>query len=118
MVDSGLNILNNMRKNKNAVTDGDLTFDVTPFEIERFKRHLNGLLERTSRLSASSSEQKSTDTLPEEDDNANDASEMQKTTPTEEVSNSEWVFDVAKNLDVLPRIQINPDADSNISTKD
>lgn len=114
MTAAGLNSLNYigpLRKNKNAATDQqDLTLDVTPFEFERFKRHLNGLLDRASRMI--DGEQKD-DTLPEEDDNAIDASEMPKAAPAEE---SDWIFDVKKNLDVLPRLQNNPDADSSSST--
>lgn len=115
MTAAGLNSLNYigpLRKNKNAPNDEDQTLDVAPFEFERFKRHLNGLLDRASRMIATNGEQKPNDvdeTLPEEDDNAIDASEMPKTTPAEE---SDWIFDVKKNLDVLPRLQHHPDADS------
>ena len=121
MTAAGLNSLNYigpLRKNKSAAIDEDLTLDVTPFEFERFKRHLNGLLDRASRMITTNGEQKSTeldDTLPEEeDDNANETSEMPNSGTAEE---SDWVFDVKKNLDVLPRIQNNPDADSNSSTR-
>lgn len=119
MTATGLNSLNYigpLRKNKNAAVDDDLTLDVTPFEFERFKRHLSGLLERVSRILATNGEQNVNDvgeTLPEEDDNATDASEMQKNTEAEE---SDWIFDVKKTMDVLPRLQKHTDADSSSSS--
>lgn len=121
MTAAGLNSLNYigpLRKNKNAATDEDLTLDVAPFEFDRFKRHLNGLLERVSRMIATNGEQKSIeidDTLREEDDDgATEASDMPKTASAEE---SDWVFDVKKNLDVLPRLQNHPDAEGGSSPR-
>lgn len=120
MTAAGLNSLNYigpLRKNKNATIDEDPTLDVAPFEFDRFKRHLNGLLDRVSRMITTNGEQKPNDvdeTLAEEDDNATDASELPKTTRAEE---SDWIFDVKKNMDVLPRLQHHPDVDSGSSTR-
>lgn len=113
MTAAGLNILNYigpLRKNKNGAADEDLTFDKTPFEFDRFKRHLNGLLERLSRMVASSStnDHKSFDSdetiqeqpLKEEDDTAEN---NENSTPQIE-EESDWVFDVKQAMDVLPRL--------------
>lgn len=120
MTAAGLNSLNYigpLRKKKNVAIDEDLTLDVTPFDFERFKRHLTGLLERVSRMISTNGEQKSneaTDTLTEEDDNATDASEMPKSTQDDE---SDWIFDVKKTMEVLPRLQHIADADGSSSTR-
>lgn len=120
MTAAGLNSLNYigpLRKNQNSAVDEDPTLDMAPFEFERFKRHLNGLLDRASRMITTNGEQKPNDmdgTLPEEDDKAIEASEMSKTTTAEE---SDWIFDVKKNMDVLPRLQHHTELDSGSSTR-
>lgn len=120
MTAAGLNSLNYigpLRKNKSAAVDEDPTLDVAPFEFDRFKRHLNGLLDRVSRMITTNGEQKPNDvdeTLAEEDDNATDASDQAKAARTEE---SDWIFDVKKNMDHLPRLQHHPEVDSSGSTR-
>lgn len=103
---SGLNVLNYvgpLRKNKNASTDDDPALDLAPFEFDRFKRHLTGVLERVSRMSAKD-DQKTADideTLAEEDDNIEAADSSTAPKPEE----SDWTFDVKQTMDVLPRLQ-------------
>lgn len=107
---AGLNVLNYvgpLRKNKNAPTDDDPVFDITPFEFERFKRHMTGLLERVSRISTHV-EQKHNDiddTLTEEDD-IHESIDSNETSKQEE---SDWVFDVKKTMDNLPRLHVESD---------
>lgn len=118
MTAAGLNILNYMgplRKNKNtAAADDDPAIDVTPFDFERFKRHLTGLLERVSRL-LTNGDQKGNDideTLAEEDDAADDSKASKE-------EQSDWIFDVEQTLDVLPRLQavtVNDSARASSST--
>lgn len=114
MTAAGLNILNYMgplRKNKNAPVDDDPALDVTPFDFERLKRHLTGLLERVSRISMSGDHKDIDDTLTEEDD-TNETTDNTKTTNKQE--ESDWIFDVQKTMDVLPRLHVDAttDADS------
>lgn len=119
MTAAGLNILNYMgplRKNKNAPIDTDPALDVAPFDFDRFKRHLTGLLERVGRMSSSSSsgDQKSNDiddTLAEEDD-PNELSAEQTIEGNAPAEESDWCFDVKKTMDVLPRLQNQIDTDS------
>lgn len=106
MTAAGLSVLNYMgplRKYKNAPTDDDPTVDVSPFEFERFKRHLSGLLERVSRIATNGESRgnDTDDTLREEDD-TNETAEHSKAIKEEE---SDWVFDVKQTMDVLPRLQ-------------
>lgn len=106
MTAAGLNMLNYMgplRKNKNTSADDDPTIDVAPFDFERFKRHLTGLLERVSRL-LTNADQKGNDTddtLAEEDD-TNELVDNPKASNGEQ---SDWIFDVKQTLEVLPRLQ-------------
>lgn len=110
MTAPGLNILNYvgpLRKNKNVVADDDQALDVAPFDFDRFKRHLTGLLERVSR----NGDQRSNDiddTLAEEDD-TNESADSSKTTKQEE---SDWIFDVKQTMDVLPRLSVQNDENS------
>lgn len=111
MMATGLNILNYigpLRKNKNSAVDDDPTIDMAQFDFERFKRHLMGLLERVSRMSFNGDQKVSDidDTLTEEDD------ENAHTAKQEE---SDWIFDVEKTMDVLPRLQNNLE-DNNAAT--
>lgn len=108
-----INLIGPLRKNKNSAIDEDPTYDVNPFEYDRFKRHLLGLLERVCRLCVqSSSEQKASDptddslenmisvaeTLGEEEDGEATAANNQ----LEE--ESDWVCDVKQTMDILPQI--------------
>lgn len=106
----GLNILNYTgplkKKEKNGVIDDDPTLDVAPFEFERFKRHLAGLLERVSRHSGDQKANRISETLPEEDDINESAIDNSKATNEEE---SDWIFDVKQTMDILPRLQNNVD---------
>lgn len=103
MTAAGLNILNYvgpLRKNKNVAADDDPKLDVAPFEFDRFKRHMTGLLERVSR----NGDQKANDIgepLDEEDD-INESADNSKDKPKEE--ESDWIFDVKQTMDVLPRL--------------
>lgn len=107
MTAAGLNILNYvgpLRKNKNAPADDDPALDVTPFDFERFKRHLTGLLERVSRMSTNGEKVNDIDdTLTEEDDTTESIDNTKTTIKPEE---SDWTFDVKKTMDVLPRLHI------------
>lgn len=116
MTAPGLNFLNYvgpLRKNKNATIDED-PIDLAPFDYDRFKRHLTGLLDRISRMCTTPSDQRSMDvddtfpiseSLNEEDDTINE------NTKGECEEESEWISDVKQTLDVLPRLQSYPVAD-------
>ncbi|XP_031630232.1 protein PTHB1 [Contarinia nasturtii] len=108
MTAAGLNILTYvgpLKKNKNGVADDDPTLDVAPFDFERFKRHLTGLLERVSRQSGDQKSNSIDETLTEEDD-INELSVDNPKTTNEE---SDWIFDVKQTMDILPRLQNNID---------
>lgn len=112
MTAPGLNYLNYvgaLRKNKNATIDEEPSVDVTPFEFDRFKRHLTSLLERVSRMStndhkASGSDDMSSvpEPVAEEDDSAIESANGIK--PKKKDEESDWVFDVEKTIDALPRL--------------
>ncbi|XP_055320368.1 protein PTHB1 [Sitodiplosis mosellana] len=104
MTAAGLNILNYvgpLRKNKNAATDDDPTLDVAPFDFDRFKRHLTGLLERVSR-SGGPKANDIKDTLTEEDD-VIESTDNSKPPKEEE---SDWIFDVKQTMNILPRLSL------------
>lgn len=110
MTAAGLNILNYvgpLRKNKTVAIDNDPTLDVAPFDFDRFKRHLSGLLERVSR-SGNQKGNNIDDTLTEEDD-TNELADN-STAPNEE--ESDWIFDVKQTMDVLPKLSIQNDENS------
>lgn len=116
MTAAGLNMLNYMgplRKNKNTPADDDPSIDVAPFDFERFKRHLTGLLERVSRLltqndqKTNGNDNDTDDTLAEEDDTV-DSIDNPMAIKEEQ---SDWIFDVQKTMDVLPRLQAETDND-------
>lgn len=104
---SGLNFLNyvgSLRKNKTA--EEDPTIDVTPFEFDRFKRHLSGLLERICRMCTTPSDQKSIDvedTFPIPESVEEEDSDSPRNVKEEE--ESDWASDFNKISDILPRLQ-------------
>lgn len=120
---AGFNILSYvgpLRKNKNAPVDDDPVLDVTPFDFERFKRHMIGLLERVSRMSTINDQKLNDidDTLTEEitEEDTNESLDAEKTPKQEE---SDWVFDVKQTMENLPRLHISSDAiESTSSSKD
>lgn len=98
MTAAGLNYLNYigaLRKNKNATIQEDPSIDVTPFEFDRFKRHLTGLLERVSRMSMGDDASQKPEAVEEEDDIESNAKKDEE---------SDWVLDVEKTIEVLPRL--------------
>lgn len=104
MTAAGLNILNYvgpLRKNKSVTADDDPTLDVAPFDFDRFKRHLTGLLERVSRNGQPKANDID-DTLTEEDD----TNELADSTKAPKEEESDWIFDVKQTMDVLPRLSI------------
>lgn len=108
MIAAGLNVLNYvgpLRKNKNVQADNDPSLDMAPFDFERFKRHLTGLLERVSRQKSDGIDE----TLPEEDGTTESGDNSK---PTNEQEESDWIFDVVQTMDILPRLQNNSNENS------
>lgn len=113
-----LNCIGPLRKNKNSTMDDISTIEINPFEFERFKRHLHGVLERLCRLTASDNRAGTTDandsmenlfsaddTLKEEDDDAATATKDDtESTPNNTEEESDWICDVKQTMDLLPRL--------------
>lgn len=120
MVASGLNYINYvgaLRKNKTAKEEDVISIDVTPFDFERFKRHFSGLLDRISHISSDSASNdegftrhESLEEVDEEEsgvanerrasvDEANSKSKAKKAR-----NESEWVSDVQKMMNILPKL--------------
>lgn len=113
-----LNHLGPLRKNKNSTIEDISTNDISPFQFERFKRHLHGVLDRVCRLAASD---KRTGTLDagdslenifsedyaleeEEDDPANAEIGNKDLLPKKSEEESDWVCDVKQTMEILPRL--------------
>lgn len=114
-----LNHIGPLRKNQHSTLDDINTIDICPFEFDRFKRHLQGILERLCRLAASDNNRTSTnimddslekvistnDTVEEEEDNVAAATtEDIDPHPHGMEEESDWVCDVKRTMDLLPRL--------------
>lgn len=95
------------RSKNTALTDGG-TMDQEPFNFDRFKRHLNSLIERCCRMVAADS--RSNAEIEESMDNI--ADEPLKEEDDEHIAadsnraeeDSEWTCDVQQTMDLLPRL--------------
>lgn len=110
-----LNRIGPLRKNKNSTMEENTTIDIVPFEFERFKRHLHGVLDRLCRLAATDNRTGSVDkddaldnvfsandALEEEEDDAIAEDTESALNKTEE--ESDWVCDVKETMNLLPRL--------------
>lgn len=107
-----------LRKNKHLSMDDISTVDIIPFDFERFKRHLNGILERLCRFVSSENRSGAIDTddslqnilyvddtlEEEEDDATNVANEDIESLPNKVEEESDWICDVKQTMDLLPRL--------------
>lgn len=123
-----INYVGALRKQKNVNIDDVNTVGVTPFEFIRFKRHFYGVLERASYITIGDemSDVKTDDfqkhqSLEEEEEGDVMEGDTQikngSCTKTgfdnkhEEKATSEWVYDVEKMVNILPKL-----ADINVET--
>lgn len=111
MTSSALDMMNRIgplaRSKQNASGD-TFNMDQEPFNFDRFKRHLNGLIERCCRIASAdgkinadtdqSIDNITVDTLKEEDD------EHIVTDSNKAEESSEWTCDVKKTMELLPRL--------------
>lgn len=110
-----LNRIGPLRKNKHSSMEEITTVDIAPFEFERFKRHLNGVLDRLCRSAASENRIgavdkddaldnvfSASDALEEEEDDAAVEDTESPTNKAEE--ESDWVCDVKETMNLLPRL--------------
>lgn len=113
-----LNHMGPLRKNKHSPIDDINTFDTSPFEFERFKRHLHGVLERLCRLAAIENRAGTLDmddslenvfsadeALKEEEDDVAIAKNADiEPSPNKTEEESDWICDVKRTMDLLPRL--------------
>lgn len=111
MTSSSLDMMNRVgplaRGKQNAAED-ILNVDQEPFNFDRFKRHLNGLIERCCRKASAdgksnadttdSLDNVTEDILKEEDD------EHIVTDSNKAEESSEWICDVQQTMELLPRL--------------
>lgn len=113
-----LNRLGPLRKSKHSTIEDISTNDINPFQFERFKRHLHGILDRLCRFAATENRTGAVDAgdslenifseddaLEEEGDDAvNSEIENKELPPSKPEEESDWVCDVKQTMDLLPRL--------------
>lgn len=111
-----LNYIGALRKNKHATVEESSPVDIGPFEFDRFKRHMQGLLERACRLAGNRTASIDKDDVMESALSANEALEEEEdigeaetadaaeSTPNKAEEESDWTCDVKQTMDLLPRL--------------
>lgn len=107
-----LNLIGPLSKNKYSTKEDISNIDVSSFEFQRFQRHIQSVLERICRLTASTcsfatsdlSERYLDETLEEEENNETVIATEESALPQNKLEEeSDWVYDVQKTMDLLPR---------------